>query len=172
MRTARVSKHRARRRASLVAATCLLAAIGVAGPPAVAQEPGVVYEPGSPSGKEYAIPLEEARTDAGGAIPGSRETRAFGIGISPRGDRPGASRSGGAREGARRGASRGEAGATGSRSSGVDSRDLRERLADAEGAGGPAFWTLAPLLLVLLPGLLLGLLLARRGNQRPATPAT
>lgn len=160
----KVSSLPARRGAMLAVAVCALAA-GAA--PAHAQEPGVVYEPGSPSGKEYAIPLEEARTDAGGAIPGSAETRAFGIGVSRqgRGDRGSAARGDGpkgSRGGARKGGTQTEGGR-------AESRGLRERLAAAEAAGAPAFWTLVPLLLVLLPGLLVGLLLARRGRQHLAT---
>ena len=99
MRATKVSSLFSRRHAGLAVAACTLAASGAAAPVVHAQEPGVVYEPGSPSAKEYAIPLEEARTDAGGAIPGSAETRAFGIGISRRrGGGPG-SASGGAAAG-------------------------------------------------------------------------
>ncbi len=164
----KVSYLFSRPRTGLAVAACALAASGAAATVAPAQEPGVVYEPGSPSAKEYAIPLEEARTDAGGAIPGSAETRAFGIGISRRGR--GAAESTAADDGRRgsRHAAREGKGRT-SRGSAAESRGLGERLAEAEAAGAPAFWKLAPLLLVLLPGLLVGLLLARRGGQHPAT---
>ena len=171
----KVSTLFSRRRAGLAAAACVLAASGGAATVAHAQEPGVVYEPGSPSAKEYAIPLEEARTDAGGAIPGSAETRAFGIGISRRGGggrgpgaggaAAGAVNAKGSRGGARKGGARTDGG------SGVEPRGLRERLAEAEAASAPALWKLAPLLLVLLPGLIVGLLLARRGGP-PPHPAT
>ena len=143
-------------------------------PVAAAQEPGVVYEPGSPSYKEYSIPLEEARRDAGGGIPNSIESRPFGIGLSSR--RGGGSQSGratrggsGADAGGRRApVRRGDKAASGGDR--ARSGDLRERLADAEAAGAPFLWELAPLLLVLLPALLVGLLLARRGpEERPAT---
>jgi len=161
----KVSYLFSRPRTGLAVAACALAASGAAATVAPAQEPGVVYEPGSPSAKEYAIPLEEARTDAGGAIPGSAETRAFGIGISRRGRPRGGSAAGerGSRPADRRGGKRTD------RGSAADSRGLRERLAEADAEGAPAFWKLAPLLLVLLPGLLVGLLLARRGGQHPAT---
>lgn len=169
MPSPKVSFHVLRRRACLAAATCALLTAGAAVPSAGAQEPGVVYEPGSPSAKEYAIPLEEARVDAGGAIPGSAETRAFGIGITRRAEarRPGsrAGAAGGAR-GARRG--RGEGRPQRGGGSAAPAPGLRDRLAEAEAAGAPAFWSLGPLLLVLLPGLAVGLLLARRGARPPA----
>jgi hypothetical protein len=151
--------------------TVVFAVLALAAPVAGAgaQEPGVVYEPGSPSGKEYAIPLEEARRDNGGEIPGSRETRAFGIGLSRRGA---AGRRAGAGDGGEEGP-RGPDADTGSRAGGggeesAESPGLRDRIAEAEGAGAPASWRLLPLLLVLVPGLLVGLLLARRGAGRPA----
>jgi hypothetical protein len=144
-------------------------------PGAGAQEPGVVYEPGSPSYKEYSIPLEEVRRDAGGGIPNSIESRAFGIGLSRRGGGgPGSGPDDAARDGfgrsadgGREPARRGDRAATGD---GAGPGDLRRQIADAEAAGAPFLWELAPLLLVLLPALLVGLLLARRGTeQRPAT---
>src|SRR4051794_7596270 len=36
---------------------------------AAGAEPGVTYDPGSPAGKEYAIPLEDARTLGGSTAP-------------------------------------------------------------------------------------------------------
>lgn len=159
--------------ATVLAAAALLGAVGVAD----AQEPGVVYEPGSPSGKEYAIPLEEARRDAtGGGGSGDNSTGAFGVGITRDGG-PGAGSKGGgsASDGAGSGGAESEgsgAGAGGSQASeegrASTSRRLQERLSDAESAGAPALWELAPLLLVLLPGLSLAGLLARREKQRPA----
>jgi hypothetical protein len=62
-------------------AALLLAATGT--PPAGAQESGVFVDPDSPAGKEYAIPLEEARRQAAGgsrANPGSGQPL-FGEGI-------------------------------------------------------------------------------------------
>jgi hypothetical protein len=57
--------------------------------PAVAQEDGVFIDPGSPSGKEYAIPLEDERRLADPAQEpsaeiqqGSRSSPIFGTGIS------------------------------------------------------------------------------------------
>ena len=167
MASLKVSTHSLRRHASL-AATCLVFSLGAGASLAQAQEPGVVYEPGSPSAKEYAIPLEEARRDAGGARPGSEEALAFGIGISRRtGGRSGSASGadGRTRSGSAAGKRRQRTAESTSQSPG-----FRERLADAEGVGAPFLWALLPLLLVLLPGLLVGLLLARRGGQQqPAT---
>ncbi len=168
MEAIKVSSLSSRRRARLAVVACALAASGGAATVAHAQEPGVVYEPGSPSAKEYAIPLEEARRDAGGARPGRIESLPFGIGLSRRGRGDSGSRSGG---GTRGSSNRGAAGRdtkTG-RGGGAESDDLRDRLAEAEAAAAGSLWTLGPLLLVLLPGLLVGLLLARRERGQPAT---
>ena len=54
-------------------------------PQALAEEPGVHVDPDSPSAKEYAIPLDRARSDAGGS-PGSarsQQSPRFGAGIEP-----------------------------------------------------------------------------------------
>jgi hypothetical protein len=167
MARSKVSSPYGRLRAGLLVAASSLA-FALPAPVAGAREPGVVYEPGSPSYKEYSIPLEEARRDAGGGIPGTIESRAFGIGLSRRGAGRGGSRSGGAVGG---GSGRVDKKSSGSASgAGSDeSPGFRERLADAESAGAPFLWTLAPLLLVLLPGLVVGVvLLARRSPEQPA----
>ena len=137
-------------------------------PSAVAQEPGVIYEPGSPSDKEYAIPLEEARRDAGGGRPGTTEALAFGIGISSTaGSRGG---SGGRETGGRRTGSAKRTDQDSARPGSKQAPGLAERLADAEDAGAATIWKLGPLLIVLLPALLVALLLARRGSgEEPAT---
>jgi hypothetical protein len=168
MTRSKVSTPSWRLRAGLLVAAASLA-FALPAPVAVAREPGVVYEPGSPSYKEYSIPLEEARRDAGGGIPGTIESHAFGIGLSRRGAGRGGSRSGGgAGGGSARGADKKPSGSASGAGS-DESPGFRERLADAEGAGAPFLWTLAPLLLVLIPGLVVGgLLLARRSPQQAA----
>lgn len=167
MERAKVSMFlRRRREISLVSALTLLWLVIATVPAARAQEPGVVYEPGSPSGKEYAIPLQEARRDAGGGRPGKLEALPFGIGLS----RQVAARAAGSRRGEAQGTGRRRAGERrGGGARGTQSRGVREGLADAEDAGAPLLWRLGPLLLVLLPALLVGLLLARRDQQQPAT---
>ena len=70
----------------------------VAAPIAAAQEPGVHLNPDAPASKEYAIPLAQARSNAGGGTgvgssavePGaaSGEAARFGVGITPVRDKP------------------------------------------------------------------------------------
>jgi hypothetical protein len=160
MKPVKVSSACRRLRAPLIAAAFAAVWIGAAVPAAGAKEPGVIYEPGSPSYKEYSIPLEEARRDAGGGIRGSIDSRAFGIGLLPRGRTASGSAQNG-RKGSHRGARTGRAQRGGGA---AESGGLSKGLAEAEAAGAPALWTLVPLLLVLLPALLVGLLLARRGD--------
>jgi hypothetical protein len=56
----------------------------VATPSAAAQEDGVFVDPDSPAGKEYAVPIDQARGDAaGGGDAGPGEEPLFGAGIEP-----------------------------------------------------------------------------------------
>jgi hypothetical protein len=76
-----------------VACIAICGTLGLPGV-ALAQEPGVHFDPGSPSGKEYAIPLAEGRAEGAG----TKNQRAaadvpFGVGITPPG--PGDGRGGG-----------------------------------------------------------------------------
>src|SRR5687768_11984354 len=80
-----------------VSVACI-AICGTLGLPGVslAQEPGVHFDPGSPSGKEYAIPLAEGRAEGAG----TKNQRAaadvpFGVGITPPGPGDGRGGSGG-----------------------------------------------------------------------------
>src|SRR5438477_6606461 len=76
-------------------------------------DPGVIYEPGSPSAKEYAIPLEEARREAGSPGGGKNPAyAAFGVGIKPPGGRGGSGGGGHPRGGGGTG-HRGASGAAG-----------------------------------------------------------
>ena len=50
--------------------TACLAVLAAAPAPAGAVEPGVHVDPGSPAGKEYALPLEQARREAAGGAGG------------------------------------------------------------------------------------------------------
>ena len=159
-------------------------------PAADAKEPGVVYEPGSPSSKEYAIPLEEARRDAGaGRRRGSVHPVRFGIGIPGEDTRTSGAGAGIAPHSSSNGASAGQGtSANGGNSATEAIPRLRELLALAErsqerggsaaatpprgsagsgdGLASPLLWMLGPVLLVLLAGLLLGLLFARQGHTR------
>jgi hypothetical protein len=72
----------------------------VAAPPAAAQEDGVFVDPESPAGKEYAVPIDQARGEAaGGGNRSAGEEPLFGEGIERAGASPGNEESG---EGARR----------------------------------------------------------------------
>jgi hypothetical protein len=58
--------------------------------PAAAQEDGVFVDPDSPAGKEYAIPIDQARGEtAGGGNRPAGEEPLFGEGIEPAGGGPG-----------------------------------------------------------------------------------
>ena len=153
----------------IACATLTAAFLAGAAPAAYAQDPGLIFEPGSPSYKEYSIPLEEARRDAGGGIKDSVDSRAFGIGLSRRGG----GRSDGS-SGDKPGGRRDSTGNDGGRRADVDepSSGLGDRIAEAEAAGAPFLWGLAPYLLVLLPGVLLALVLARRGGGGGEQPAS
>ena len=74
--------------------------------PAVAAKGGAIVDPGSPVDKEYAIPFEQARQDAGGAsrvVDAAQARRLgtsaplFGVGIIGAGPRPAGNESGTAR---------------------------------------------------------------------------
>jgi len=163
----------------------VLLALVVPGGGAWAQEPGVIIDDGSPSGKEYALPFEEARENGSGspdengannggdsgagadATGGSGEagsTPLFGEGISS--DR---SDAGGSQDGREQ------------RSRGVAARRSRdpldgERLAAAGSADGPpaaiagegssTAWPIAIALAVLATGGLAGLALKRRTREQ------
>jgi hypothetical protein len=67
-----------RRPFALTACLGVLAALPA---PAAAVEPGVHVDPGSPAGKEYALPLDQARREAGGSgIGGSNDPSSSGSG--------------------------------------------------------------------------------------------
>ncbi len=72
----------------LAAVVCAVAA-GFMAPAALAQDEGVFVDPGSPSGKEYALPLDTARREAdptrdpdAPVRAGSRSSPLFGSGVA------------------------------------------------------------------------------------------
>jgi len=105
-----------------VAVAATIASIVALSGIAVAQEPGVQVDPESPAGKEYGIPLEQARRGAGGATGGAVGNEAFGAGVTPAGDQddPPGGASGGSTA-ARNGAEP-ASGPSGARSSAPESR--------------------------------------------------
>lgn len=67
----------------------LLCALAATAPVAAAQDDEVFVDPGSPSGKEYAIPIDRAREQAGKSTKkrsGSQKAPLFGEGIGGNGD--------------------------------------------------------------------------------------
>lgn len=95
----------------LLPACLAIAALSAIGVDAIAQEDGVFVDPESPAGKEYAIPFDEARREAGGGSGGAPGTAApFGEGIERDDDAaPDGGQSGGGGDG-RRDAGGGDAG--------------------------------------------------------------
>ena len=62
-------------------------------------EPGVHVDPGSPAGKEYALPLSQARQTGGQGNGANAEGTLFGAGVKPPGGGPAAGAPGAARQG-------------------------------------------------------------------------
>jgi hypothetical protein len=165
-------------RASLAVGVCLLAA-----PSAGATPPGLHVDPASPGGKEYAIPLDQARDDASGGGGGSQSSgggsgsHLFGVGVGGSdGGSSGSAGTGGS--GAGGGSNDGKSGGSGSggsggsdRSGGSDSGSsgARNRLSTLSvAAANPESGAQAPLLVlggsagIVLAGVLLGLMFRRR----------
>jgi hypothetical protein len=94
---------------------------------------GVFFDPDSPAGKEYALPLDQARDEAAGVGksdgPAGEKAPLFGEGVSGRGSGPGSGPSGGGMRGGS-GADRTEA-PTGSGGRGQGSQRLRAPAAAA-----------------------------------------
>ena len=143
---------------------CLLLAA-----PAVAQEDGVFVDPDSPAGKEYAIPLEEARRHgAGGGAPGTGQPL-FGAGIE-RGTSPaetssakggaGGSVSGGGSGKARGNGTNGNGGSS-EASEGGQAVQRSAAIKAAAGGSSDGLITAAIVALVLAAGLLAGVALRR-----------
>lgn len=147
---------------------------------ASAQRGGVIVDPDTPAGKEYAIPLESARREAGGGGVGNRSgggsrgtvAGAFGVGLSRA--------SGDGSEGGRSQDQSGRQDGDGSRESGdgagagagasAGARDGSDGAPDVPAAeevseGSFAAGSVVGIILALLAiGGLLGLLLRRRGS--------
>jgi hypothetical protein len=126
-------------RRGLIALT-LSAWLAFAGGTAVAApDDGVHYDPDSPSGQEYALPLDQARDQGGGK---GRDAAPFGEGIEPPADSgsttPGASGSGGDGGGGSGAGGSGNGGADrngGSGSSGSGGGTGRDGAGSAGGSG-------------------------------------
>jgi hypothetical protein len=168
-------------RASLAVGICLLAP-----PSAGATPPGVHVDPNSPGGKEYAIPLDQARNEATGgggsqSSGGGSGSHLFGVGVggsdsggsgsagtASSGD-AGASKSGGSGSGGSGSGSSASRGSGHSRSAGVGAGGSHNRLSTLNvAAANPESGVQAPLLVlggsagIVLAGVLLGLMFRRR----------
>ena len=142
----------------------------VAAPSAAAQEDGVFVDPDSPAGKEYAIPIDQARGEAaGGGNRPAGEEPLFGEGIEPA-DGPGDGESGeGAGEKAHGASKRGQEGSNQKGDAGDDdpsqsSADLGQSSAAIEAAAAESsdgLLTAGIAAAVLAVGLLAGLGLRR-----------
>ena len=146
------------RRALLPALAVVLGATIPAAP--AGAQPGVHVDPGSPAGKEYALPLDQARREArggGGSDSGRQKSPTgrsalFGEGIEPSRGR-GAGKTAG-------GAAHGKGGASRAQSSGSEAARRLGAPASA-GAGSPELTDGGIALAVLLAAGGLGLLLRR-----------
>lgn len=120
-----------------------------------AQEKGVHIDPNSPAGREYAVPVDEARRDAGGSDNDhTGSAPLFGEGVS--GDDGGASGSGSSRDaGESKGKNR-QGTSAGSTASSVPKSDLvrlAKRTDDSGGSTLPLFIGIAVLLLGVTGGI-------------------
>jgi hypothetical protein len=149
-----------------------LVLLGGAGTNAMAQQQGVHVDPDSPSGKEYKLPLDDARRDAAGGIGsgdrgGGKGPPLFGAGISK--PETSGTDSVSPREGHRDVGSSGDA--TGKKASSPGGRDDSETpQAVAESGDGlsPLMLTALIALGVLLLGAIVGFSLrAIRGTRQP-----
>lgn len=150
---------------SIGGALAVIALVWGACAPAWALEPGVHVDPGSPAGKEYALPLSQAR--GLGATPSSSESAhegsLFGAGIKPPG---GSSPKGGATP--RTGAS----GATGSASAPAEATESLARAADVRSSEGSGDGSILALvgggIVILVLGAFGGTVLRRARRPGPA----
>jgi hypothetical protein len=138
--------------------------------PAAAQEDGVFVDPDSPAGKEYAIPIDQARGEtAGGGNRPAGEEPLFGEGIEPAGDPGNEERGEGAGDKAHGASKRGQQGSEqqGDAGDGDPSQgqsDLGQSSAAIEAAaanGSDGLLTAGIAVAVLAVGLLAGLGLRR-----------
>jgi hypothetical protein len=171
--------------AIVLGAFVVLAALAAAmSDPEPARAQGVHFDPDSPAGKEYAIPLEQARNEAAGTTPegsgeiGRKEESStfaplFGVGIGTGG---GAGTAAGAGRGANteapgRGGSTAGGAASEGRAPGGSPREAAlsaNRLADV-GDGYPTTSAVALVAFLVLVGLALGLALRGFERMRPSS---
>jgi hypothetical protein len=161
-------------RIGLLVGLCLLPA-----PAALAQTPGLHVDPNSPTGKEYAIPLDHARNSASGGGSQAQPSNSggsdsssplFGVGVGGGGGSgnggsggSGGSGSGGAKPGAKPGSK------SGARSTPLLPTGIREASASPSAGVGTPLMVAGIAAAVVLAGALFGLILRRRRVADPGS---
>lgn len=157
---------------ALMCAFTVIASVAVA-PVAVAQEDGVTVDPGSPSGKEYALPIDRARAQAaksGGSGSDAQKAPIFGEGVDGDGAGPTAGRRGSAADRGSSASGRGsgpddlESGGSGSSDDSASANDRRLLRAQAAEGGLGIGASIGAGIGILLIGGLIGLWLRRRAT--------
>ena len=154
----------------LTRSLALLCAFALIVPAAAAQEDGVTVDPGSPSGKEYALPIDRAREEAAtrdGKGDGSRKAPLFGEGVRGEGAGSGAGgddRTSGGPDGAASEPAVDRPTADLANGPEAEQAALRTRAADAEGGLGVGA-SITAAIAILLAGGLIGLWLRRRATS-------
>lgn len=150
-----------------VAAFALLA-------PAASAKEEVHFDPDSPAGKEYALPLEQARDEAAGVGksdgPAGEKAPLFGEGVEPRDAAAAAEQGDGERDGSGGGGSAGGSSSGGGGAAGAGDASAAAALADSgSGDGYPLSSAVLLVVAVLAVGAAfgLGLRLSRRVSSRP-----
>jgi hypothetical protein len=129
-------------------------ATGARVPAAVAAEPGVHIDPGSPAGKEYALPVDQARRDAGGSATrggsGSNGGQGglFGAGIGPPGGGGGGTAGGHGASGSHGSANAATQRASGGSSGSGTAAGIRVSSTSAESSDGALIGIVAGVLLL------------------------
>ena len=152
---------------ALVALT-LIAPAAIA-PAALAADDEIFVDPGSPSGKEYALPIDRARKEAARDTKdanGQSTTPLFGEGVDDASARRASGkRAGGGGKAAADDASTGAAGTTGAGSRETAPKTLKAQAAAPDGGIGVAAIIGGVSVGVLLLGAAIGVLLRRRASR-------
>jgi hypothetical protein len=153
----------------LLLALCALAVIA---PAAVAADDEIFVDPDSPSGKEYALPVDSARKQAAGAAQGAKDATAptplFGEGVEAAGSKATTRTSKASGAGAKAGSDDGAtaaAGASTARARTAAPKTLKAQAAAPDGGIGVAAVIGGVSVGVLLLGAAIGVLLRRRATR-------
>ena len=149
----------------------LLSALALMAPAAVAQDDEIFVDPGSPSGKEYALPVESARKqaakDAQGSSSSAQPAPLFGEGVDDRSTADAGGAGSGSGSGSGSGAAKGSRGGTDDADGGTPATSaatLKAQAAAPDGGIGLAA-VIGVGAGVLLLGGAIGVLLRRRSTR-------